>query len=100
MTLKFSVLWLSFVSGYREGDIPRIGLRVPFLYHLALLCCTEKNIFTNSYDHISTDGKALLHSHINLKHPTIPLLALTKGYRSKRQLSKPFTVAIQPFIVW
>ena len=37
------------------------------------------NIFTNSCDHISTNGKAPLHSHRNLKHPTIPLFALTKG---------------------
>jgi len=28
--------------------------------------------------------------------PTIPLFALIKGYRSKRQLSKSFTVAIRP----
>ena len=37
------------------------------------------NLFTNSCDHISTNGKALLHSHINLQHPTIPLFALTEG---------------------
>ena len=35
---KFPVLWLSFVSEYSEGDTPRMGLRVPFVYHLALLC--------------------------------------------------------------
>ena len=29
------------------------------------------NLFTNSCDHISTNGKAPLHSHINLQHPTI-----------------------------
>ena len=55
------------------------------------------NLFTNSFDHISTNGKAPLHSHINLQHPTIPLFAVTKGYRSaKRQLSNYFTVVIQP----
>ena len=53
------------------------------------------NLFTSSCDHICTNDKAPLHSHINLQHPTIPLFALTKGWRSKRQLSKPFTVAIQ-----
>ena len=37
------------------------------------------NLFTNSRDHISTHGKAPLHSHINLQYPTIPLFALTKG---------------------
>ena len=37
-----------------------------------------------------------LHSHINLQHPKIPLFPLTKGWRSKCQLSKPFTVAIRP----
>ena len=30
------------------------------------------------------------------QHPTIPLFALTKGQRSKRQLSKYFTVVFQP----
>ena len=30
------------------------------------------------------------------QQPTIPLFALTKGSRSKRQLSKSFTVVIQP----
>ena len=34
------------------------------------------NLFTNLCDHISTNGKAPLHSHINLQHSTIPLLAL------------------------
>ena len=53
------------------------------------------NLFASSFDHICTNGKAPLHSHINLQHPTIPLFALTKGWRSKRQLSKPFRVAIQ-----
>ena len=46
----------------------------------------------------STNGIAPLHSHTNLQHPTIPLFALTKGYRSKRQLSKSFTVVIQPLL--
>ena len=36
------------------------------------------NLSTNSYDRISTNGKALPHSYINLQHPTIPLFALTK----------------------
>ena len=26
------------MGGYREGDIPRMGLSTPFVYHLALLC--------------------------------------------------------------
>ena len=26
------------MGGYSEGDIPRMGLRVIFIYHLALLC--------------------------------------------------------------
>ena len=30
------MLWLAFVSGYSEGDIPGMGVRVPFIYHLAL----------------------------------------------------------------
>ena len=29
--MKFPVLWLSFASRYSEGDIPRMGLRVPFV---------------------------------------------------------------------
>ena len=37
------------------------------------------NLFTNSCHHISTNGKAPLHSHINQQHPTIPLFALMKG---------------------
>ena len=28
------------MGGYREGDMPHMGLRVPFPYHLALLCKT------------------------------------------------------------
>ena len=46
------------------------------------------NLFTNSCHHISTNGKAPTHSQINLQHPTILPFALTKGYTSKRQLSK------------
>ena len=62
--------------------------------HMELMNASHStNLFTNSNDHISTNGKALLHSHINLKHPTIPLLALTKG-----QCSKPFMVANSTFI--
>ena len=32
------------MGGYREGDMPRMGLSVPFAYHLALRCksCREK----------------------------------------------------------
>ena len=37
------------------------------------------NVFTNSCDQISTNGKAPIHSYINLRHSTIPLFALTKG---------------------
>ena len=37
------------------------------------------NLFANSCDHVSSNGKAPLHSYINLQHPTIPLFALTKG---------------------
>ena len=54
------------------------------------------NLFTNSCHHISTNGKAPLYSRINQQHPTIPLFAPTKGQRLKRQLSKSFTVVIQP----
>ena len=33
------------MGGYREGDMPRMGLSVPFAYHLALRCksCKNKN---------------------------------------------------------
>ena len=31
----------------------------------------SNNLFTNSCDHISTNGKVPLHSNINLQHPTI-----------------------------
>ena len=43
--MKFPVLWLSFVSWYSKGDIARMGLWVPFVYQLALLCksCRKKN---------------------------------------------------------
>ena len=46
--MKFPVLWLSFVSefmGGSRGDIPCMGLSVPFAYHLALRCksCKNKN---------------------------------------------------------
>ena len=37
------------------------------------------NLFTSSCDHTSTNGKAPLHFYMNLQHPTIPLLALTRG---------------------
>ena len=37
------------------------------------------NFFTNSCHHISTNFKAPPHPHINQQHPTIVLLALTKG---------------------
>ena len=32
------------MGGYREGDMPRMGLSVPFAYHLAFRCksCREK----------------------------------------------------------
>ena len=40
--MRFPVLWLSFMSGCSEGDIPRMRLRVPFVYHLALLCKSSK----------------------------------------------------------
>ena len=36
-------------------------------------------LVTNSCDHISTNGKAPLHSHINIQQHTIALFALTKG---------------------
>ena len=34
------------IGGYRERDMPCMGLRVPFAYHLALWCksCTTKQI--------------------------------------------------------
>jgi len=53
------------------------------------------NIFTNSCHQISTNGKIPPHSHMDLQHPTIPLFALTRGWRSKRQLSRSFGVVIQ-----
>ena len=37
------------------------------------------NLFTNSWQQISTNGKGPPHSHINLQHPTNPPFALTKG---------------------
>ena len=37
------------------------------------------NLFTNSCDHISTNGKAPLHSRINHNTPIYPVFALTKG---------------------
>ena len=37
------------------------------------------NLFTNSCNHTSTNGKAPLHSLIKPQQPTIPLFALTKG---------------------
>ena len=32
------------MTGYREGDMPRMGVSVPFTYHLALVCkrCRKK----------------------------------------------------------
>ena len=32
------------MGGYREGDMPRMGLSVPFRYHVALVCkrCRKK----------------------------------------------------------
>ena len=38
------------MDGYREGDMPRMGLSVPFAHHLALLCknCIE---FTRCRQH-------------------------------------------------
>ena len=38
----------------------------------------------------------LLHTLMNLQHPTVPLFALAKGQRSKRQLSKSFELVSQP----
>ena len=38
----------------------------------------------------------LLHTLINLQHPTVPLFALAKSQRSKRQLSKSFELVSQP----
>ena len=37
------------MGGYREGDMPRMGLSVPFAYHLVLLCknCFKKNTEKN-----------------------------------------------------
>ena len=54
--MKLPVLWLSFVSGYSEGDIPRMGLRVPFVYHLALLCksCRGKKVSFVQYQELMT----------------------------------------------
>ena len=38
------------------------------------------NLFKNSCHHISTDGKAPPHFHINLQHPTILPFAVTKDF--------------------
>ena len=54
------------------------------------------DLFPNSCDHTSTNGKVPLQSHINLQHSTITLFALTKDYRSKRPPSISSTVKIQP----
>ena len=51
---------------------------VHFLHTGLINTSHSTNLFTNSCDHISTNGKAT-HSHINLQHPTMPLFALTKG---------------------
>ena len=51
------------------------------------------NLFTNSCNHIPTNGKAPPHSHINLLHPTISLFA-DEGLTL--EISKSFTVVIQP----
>ena len=56
------------------------------------------NLFTNLCHHISTNAKAPRQPRINQQHPTIPLFALTKGERSKRQRSKSFQVVIQPLL--
>ena len=59
--------------------------------------CT--NLYTNLCHHISTNGKAPPHSHINLQHPTILPFTLTKGKCSKRQLSKSggYSTFVDPF---
>ena len=57
------------------------------------------NLFANLYHDISTNGKAPPHSHVNLQHPSIPLFTQTKGKGSKCQLSKLFTVVIQPLSI-
>ena len=41
------VLWLPFVSGYSEGDIPRMGLRVPFVYQLRQGSTSTLGILSN-----------------------------------------------------
>ena len=40
------------------------------------------NLFTNSFDHISTNGKAPLHSHINLQHLTIAVIAVASTLKA------------------
>ena len=39
------------MGGYREGDMPRMGLSDPFAYHLALRCksCKNKNKTSTSH---------------------------------------------------
>ena len=48
--------------------------------HTGLVSASHStNLFTNSCQHISTNGKTPSHPHINQQHSTIPLFALTKG---------------------
>ena len=48
--------------------------------HTGLVSASHStNLFTNSCQHISTNGKSPSHSDINQQHPTIPLFVLTKG---------------------
>ena len=58
---------------FQLGTLPPHGIDE----RLLSFCCS--NLFTNSCDHISTNGKVPLHSHIKLQHPAIPLFALTKA---------------------
>ena len=43
------------VSGYSKGDIPCIGLRVPFVYHLAFLCKSCRKKKRTSFQKITLD---------------------------------------------
>jgi len=66
------------------------------LYTELMNASHSTNLFTNSCDHILTNGKAPLHSHINHNNPQFLYSLWRRAKRSKRQLSKSFTVVIQP----
>ena len=79
-----TIRWLSLHHGNTESrnnlEHKKLSFNHVLSFHMELMNASHStNLFTNSYDHISINGKAPLQSQINLHHPTIPLLALTKG---------------------